>query len=255
MIENIENINFGLTKLETLHLGHNKIKKINSKNFSNLENLRYLNLDNQKEPTSLIWDVDAFSDVKSLETLNLAGNRISDLNGLEELQNLKELNLSTNEISDFKNLDIVIGPLRELKILNVLNNPMLQQKNEELMIKKSLILHIENLEILNNKEIKPTERIFLKKMKRNAKNKLLKKQNSDLSELSEVSNESCGSSFGIEERGGMNGMVNGIGCALISKDEVQPHLPPYATQYRDLMMQNYAQSGKKFRNVSKAANI
>ena len=107
-----------------LHLLNGRIKK------SDIEDVKELDLsfDENREKISNISGLSAFS---NLETLNLAGNSITDISEIKDMVSLKAINLEMNQISD-------ISPLADLIYLESID--LNDNKNI------SDVSHLKNLE-------------------------------------------------------------------------------------------------------------
>lgn len=84
-----------------------------------LHNLNYLSLNN-----NLIEDLSNWCmELGNIERLNLAGNKIKTLRGLSRLRSIKSLDLSCNLISDIAEVDELTG-LPILEVLGLNGNPI-----------------------------------------------------------------------------------------------------------------------------------
>ncbi|KAM6504196.1 protein phosphatase regulatory subunit [Amanita muscaria] len=100
-----------LTKLRSLELGGNRIRKI--ENLEELVNLEELWLGKNK-----ISKIEGLSTLKKLRILSMQSNRITKLEGVEGLESLEELYLSHNGIKKLEGLDNNL----QLTTLDVGNN-------------------------------------------------------------------------------------------------------------------------------------
>ncbi|KAM7131534.1 leucine-rich repeat and guanylate kinase domain-containing protein isoform 1-T3 [Ciconia maguari] len=124
---NIEEIR-GLEKchsLTHLSLSHNRLIAI-----SGLENLpiRILNLSSNQ-----IEKITGLDSLKTLQKLDLSSNKITSLEGLEEHDLLETINLEDNQIAELRELEC-IKDLPLLRVLNLLKNPVQEQKDYWLLV-------------------------------------------------------------------------------------------------------------------------
>ncbi|CCH61503.1 hypothetical protein TBLA_0E04500 [Henningerozyma blattae CBS 6284] len=133
-----------LINLESLDFSFNKIKNI--KNIDKLVNLKYLYFVQNK-----ISKVENLSTLKNLVSLELGGNRLTDLHpdSFVGLDKLEEIWLGKNMIPRLINL----SPLKSLKILSIQGNRLKKLEGldeltnlEELYVSHNQISKIENLE-------------------------------------------------------------------------------------------------------------
>ena len=108
-LDGIEN----LTELIFLNLCGNAISDISD--LAGLDNIRYLNLDNND-----IQDISALQNLTNLVDLTLNDNKINDFSVLSGLQNLMYLNLNNTSIGDIT----VLKDLSHLMSLDLGNNPI-----------------------------------------------------------------------------------------------------------------------------------
>ncbi|XP_067390975.1 leucine-rich repeat and guanylate kinase domain-containing protein isoform X2 [Emydura macquarii macquarii] len=145
---NIEDIK-GLEKchsLTYLSLAHNRITTV-----SGLKNLPIKTLclcSNQIEK------ITGLEDLKALQNLDLSSNKISSLEGLEEHDLLEMINLENNQISELGELEY-IEDLPLLRVLNLLRNPVQEQKDYWLLV----IFMLLRLTELDHRKIKVEEKV------------------------------------------------------------------------------------------------
>ncbi|MBR4949370.1 MAG: leucine-rich repeat domain-containing protein [Clostridia bacterium] len=121
-------------KLSSLNLSGCEVNADILSRLSELEQLEYLNLDNNG-----ITDIEFLRDMKGLLGLSLAKNIISDLSPLEEHLSLAELDVSNNAISNIS----VLQKLYLIKDLNLSGNTLKDLNNLALNTK------IEKLDVSN----------------------------------------------------------------------------------------------------------
>ncbi|KAI8893459.1 hypothetical protein BC833DRAFT_608295 [Globomyces pollinis-pini] len=198
-IQNIQGLE-NLVKLQFLNLRCNQIQTVQGLN--GLESLEILHLDKQTltENQSLTFEKDCFNNLNNLKSLTLTFNRIEKIDELRYVTNLETLDLSNNSIESIAELDFMLEGLENLQSISVKQNPL-----KNLKLRQRMILIGHSLNCINDKEVTDTEREFTVKMSSVKPRK--KREPSDTSDRIQLD-------------------VKPI-----------PHLPPYATQYRDLMLQ------------------
>ncbi|KAJ3212561.1 hypothetical protein HDU82_000500 [Entophlyctis luteolus] len=200
----------GLEKLNELHLSGNKLKFITG--LTHLKSLEILHVDNQRCEESLIFDrasMDSVGVWPTLRCLTTSGNKIRSIRSLSGLVALESLDASKNNLQSW-----------ELISLNCASNPI----SNTLKFRQKAILMSACLENLNEKPISTIEREFLYNMD-TVKKQRAKKQK------------------GVTKPLDANGQQIFELTMVGNLDEKPiPHLPPYATQYRDLMLHQIAMS-------------
>lgn len=168
-----------------------------------LQNLEILTLDQQNIKDPMSFDPNG--SLKSLKHLSLIQCHIINVEQLSIFPELQSLNLSNNAIDSFDQLEYVVSRCKRLKELLVFNNPV----TSNIRLFERLVAYSDSLETLNDKRITQNSRIFIRnKMKIKKTTKI--KRNS--------------------ERDGRQ------------SPKPVPHLPPYATQYRDLLISQMEKS-------------
>jgi hypothetical protein len=102
-----------LTHLKKLILNNNEISRIIKSDLNHLEDLRYLDLSNNK-----IRKMENLNTLQELRILKLSNNYIKEIEGLDDLLTLKELSLASNHICKIENLNT----LHQLESLNLSHN-------------------------------------------------------------------------------------------------------------------------------------
>jgi len=197
-----DGLSVGLTMLNIVHLGHNKIRVVEG--LDKLPSLQTLYLDHQNIDSALEFASSCFENTlsESLESLSVTDNRISDPSEIASLVSLKSLCLSNNNIDDLEPIQFILQSCTLLYSLSLVSNPL-----NKLNIKQQIILcSSPSLTTFNDKTITPTERSFLHKMHRANINKIPKR---------------------VAEK---------VAAQDKSEQVAFPHLPPYASQYRDLII-------------------
>lgn len=169
----------------------------------NLLHLEILTLDQQNIKDTMSFDLD--ESIKSLKHLSLIKCNIIDIEHLSLFPELQTLNLSNNTIGSVDQLEFVVSRCKRLKELLVFNNPI----SSNIRLFERLVASSDSLETINEKRVTQNSRIFIRnKMKIKKTSKII--QNSD--------------------RDGRQ------------SPKPIPHLPPYATQYRDLLISQMEKS-------------
>ncbi len=109
-------------------------KELSKIKLNELENLVYLNLNNNQ-----LTDISGLKELKGLEILDLSNNQLDDISGLKELKGLERLYLRNNQLTD-------ISGLKELKNLWSLDlsNNQLTDIGILKELKKLMSLHLNN---------------------------------------------------------------------------------------------------------------
>ncbi|KAJ3240515.1 hypothetical protein HDU78_002276 [Chytriomyces hyalinus] len=225
-IEEISGLDVGLERLAELHLAGNKISHVSG--LHQLPALEFLHLDGQRIAEPLTFDKDCMHYVgNSLHTLTVSGCNIEELNTLAGLTYLEELDLFRNNISNWEasELQYFLGLCTQLRSLNVNANPVAGI----VKFRQKAILAGQCLETLNEKDITSVEREFLFNMhsaKQKAKSLKTKGSHKQPSP--------------VEPKGPHIFALTMLGNPEHNKPV--PHLPPYASQYRDLILHQIATS-------------
>lgn len=135
-----------------------------------------------------------------------------------------------------------LGSLPSLRKLYLTGTPL----NSALKFKQYITLACEGLEVLNNKEITVREREFLVKMHMaNAKRKC----------QPNTSTSSISISSSITTRNTEQQAMFLSSATSPTSIEVLPHMPPYASQYRDLILQQTAVQQNRTNVLMKMSSV
>jgi len=116
-------VNFASLKdLEYLNLSKNKISKVSPGAFENMQNIKYLDLKENK-----LVSFEEFPNSSKLDTLILAFNQLRSLQNIQNSQQLTVLDLKSNKL---EYLDPNVSMLKELKTLDISNNDLKDVPNE-----------------------------------------------------------------------------------------------------------------------------
>ncbi|KAH6562930.1 hypothetical protein BASA50_007455 [Batrachochytrium salamandrivorans] len=203
----LSGLDLGLHRLTVLNISENRIKYVAG--LHNLPCLETLYADKQKlhSEDSVEFDMDSIAGLStSLKCLTATGNNMSRIQPLGYLQNLQRLDIRGNLIQDVEELDSMLLGCKSLTTLLIANNPI-----NDRYLRQRLILASSSLCTIDDKKITDTERLFLHRMEasKSARAKLT-------SNKMQVT---------VKEEPPNN------------QDRPYPHLPPYASQYRDLILQ------------------
>ncbi|KAJ3122419.1 hypothetical protein HK100_012008 [Physocladia obscura] len=225
-IEEISGLDFDcgmLEKLTELHLTGNKIKHVTG--LHNLPALEIFHVDNQRTENPVTFDSTCMDAIgMTVQKFTAAGNKIKEITALSGLIALEELDLSNNDISEWEGVNNILGSCNQLQSLNISGNPV----SGILKIRQKVILASSTLVTLNEKNIPNIEREFLYNMETAKKHRSTKHQK-DL-------NPCNISTMNISQQ-------QIFELTMLRTNEFQkpiPHLPPYASQYRDLMLHQIA---------------
>ncbi|KAJ3371962.1 hypothetical protein HDU91_004736 [Kappamyces sp. JEL0680] len=191
----------GLVHLHYLNLRSNCIAHVDG--LADLPSLEILHLDRQKLPrdTSLSFAHDTLANLsQSLKTLTIAHNSVDSLSSLRCLQMLEQLDVSNNAIANMETVEELAAALEQLRSITVKDNPL-----SDRYLRQKLIRACSSLQSINGKDISDTERVFterLQKVAKTAKPKTVVRPSLKPFEPKPI-----------------------------------PHLPPFASQYRDLYIQ------------------
>lgn len=190
--------------LEILNLSCNEISIVSG--LDKLEYLEILILDQQNITKNMSLCPNSFENLISLKQLSLIQCNLLDIKELSLLQDLHGLNISNNKIKSIDQLEYVVSNLKKLKELHILKNPI----SSNIRLFERLIAASDSLESINDKRVTGNSRSFIRqKMK-------IKTQKSKPLSSSTLADSGRKSPKPI------------------------PHLPPYATQYRDLLISQMA---------------
>ncbi|KAJ3028642.1 UNVERIFIED_CONTAM: hypothetical protein HDU68_001223 [Siphonaria sp. JEL0065] len=164
----------------------------------------------------------------TLKKLTASGNGITEIHTLTGLVALEELELSRNSIGDWEEVHYVLASCDSLQSLNITANPIANI----LKFRQKAILAGANLITLNEKDISPVEREFLVNME------TAKKQRSKTGRSKPQPNPQ---QYTHDPNAPQIFALTMLGHPDVPKPI--PHLPPYASQYRDLMLHQMAQAG------------
>ncbi|KAJ3195026.1 hypothetical protein HK101_001288 [Irineochytrium annulatum] len=240
------------------HLSGNKITMVSG--LEALPALQTLHIDNQRTSTALEFHVKSMEALSgSLKTLTATSNRINDLTALTALGQLNSLDLSNNEIKEWDEIKNILVCCPELSTLNVSSNPVMQQV---LKLRQRCILISPNLvdriftESFNDKAIPRLERDFLHNMdvaRRRSSNRA--SQSAAIAHQQQGTQQPHFAAGGLPPDFDPNNAAAAFnitsqfklgGGITMAGDELRPipHLPPYASQYRDLMLYQMAAVSK-----------
>ncbi|KAI8615062.1 hypothetical protein BC830DRAFT_1229291 [Chytriomyces sp. MP71] len=224
-IEELSGFDAGLEKLAELHLAGNRIKYVTG--IHQLPSLEVLHVDDQHIEEELIFDIACVSILSSsLKVLTAAGNHISRISTLAELAELEELDISRNNVSELEEVQHVLRCCLQLRNLNMNGNPA----SSILKFRQKAILASSSLETLGEKDIPAVEREFLINMQSSKQRLKLMKAKGQ-----------TGSAVPNDPNAPQIFALTMLGNPEHGKPI--PHLPPYASQYRDLMLHNIALQG------------
>ncbi|KAJ3256796.1 hypothetical protein HK103_005170, partial [Boothiomyces macroporosus] len=203
----------------TAELGGLKIEELNDfDQFPHLQHL-YLYENNIKR-------MDGLQSLYNLKTLYLQSNQIQQISGLERLLNLTFLNLRLNNISKLENLPANLETLLLDKQRSPIEIVEINDSLKTLSLNQNEILNLQdlkgNLERLNNpiKDRRIRQRLVV-----------LGLQVINDKPVSEKEREFA---IGMSKYKRVEKIV--LKTEFV-RQNVIPHLPPYATQYRDLILQ------------------
>ncbi|KAI8814582.1 hypothetical protein BJ742DRAFT_703929 [Cladochytrium replicatum] len=198
----------GLWKLRVLHLGSNRIKRVSGQ--PHLPSLEELHLDNQlyqaKSP-ALEFEEEAITSLATnsrLVILTCSHNRITSVEAFKRLVTLAQLDLSFNDVTDCNEVEGLLRAIPRMENLNLADNPV----EKTLKFRQRLLLVGDSLVCLNRKEATLAEKANLRVL---ARRKVRPK-------LTETPKEKPP-----------------------PEPKPIPHLPPFATQYRDLLLQQISE--------------
>lgn len=143
---------------DTSYLGGNAISVVEG--LHNLPALRELHVENQDLAAGekLVFDPRCFLALaRTLEVLNVAGNRLDDLSDLANLRSLVTLNLSDNFIRSFRQLSKVLKCNEQLERLAIAGNPISHTKR----IRERVIVLCSKLQSLDAETVTPIQRRFM----------------------------------------------------------------------------------------------
>lgn len=164
-IENLQNSKF----LKKIYLGHNAISVIEGLQF--LPNLSELHIENQKLPLgeTLYFDPRSIDSLaRTLKFLNISDNNIRSLRCLSGLLVLETLIANNNQLDDLNDVADTLMMLPKLKKLNLLGNPVKNdRKYWDVIICSSKLLNE-----LDGKEIQENSRVFVENLAANKESRM-----------------------------------------------------------------------------------
>ncbi|KAI9017552.1 hypothetical protein BC832DRAFT_588811 [Gaertneriomyces semiglobifer] len=226
-IEEITGLDVGLDVLHTLYLHNNCINRFSG--LHALPSLVHLKLDNQKIPDDVAFEFDEESVdalATSLEQLSLAHAGVQEVALLSRLRRLERLDLTGNAVYSVDELEFVVSSCLRLSTLDVGENPIM--KDNPAKVRQRLMLASPALACLNGKDIPDVERTF-------AKNMLQAKEARLAYESRRASLDPASQPSDAKEKLRVAGDQGNV-------DKPIPHLPPYASQYRDLILEQLAKA-------------
>ncbi|KAL7749139.1 hypothetical protein RI367_005544 [Sorochytrium milnesiophthora] len=150
----------GLDKLEVLHLSNNCIRTL--ENLS-LPSLVTLQMDNQRLPPSVAFEIDAATiNLSRLESLSLSSVRLHNMKPLATLFSVRTLNVSGNNINDARDVEFVLRNLCDLHSLQMSGNAVTKTPK----FRDRVVMASESLESLDGRDIQANERAFLASLHR-----------------------------------------------------------------------------------------
>ncbi|TPX43408.1 hypothetical protein SeMB42_g04726 [Synchytrium endobioticum] len=204
----------GLEKLRVLHLSHNKLGRIEG--IRSLPSLEELNIARQRT-SALAFEPDSIEALgNTLRTLNARGNHIASCRVLSSLRALEELELSENDIDDFNDFEILLAGISAITTINLSDNPIVKKMPK---LRHQCISAWRSLGSFNAKPVTTAERIFVSKINEH-RAKIKSRQQS-------VASKKATSKTSMD---------------ILAASKPVPHLPPYASQYRDLLIQTISNS-------------
>jgi protein phosphatase 1 regulatory subunit 42 len=192
--------------LEILNLSCNQISFVSG--LDTLIDLEILILD-QQNISSMTFCPNSLQNLP-VKQLSLIQCNLADIQELSLLKELQGLNLSNNKIKSIDQLEDVVCNLKKLKELQVLNNPI----TSNIRLFERLVVASDSLKTVNDKNISDNTRSFIRQKIRVKTLKVPVK-------TSKMSLETGRRS-----------------------PKPVPHLPPYATQYRDLLISQIASAAQ-----------
>ncbi|KAJ3091569.1 hypothetical protein HK102_000050 [Quaeritorhiza haematococci] len=170
----------------------------------------------------------------SLRVLTVRGNRIRHLKALGHLSALEELDLSQNEVQDWEELHSLLTSCESLANLKLVGNPIM---NRNVKLRQMVIFASSSLIDFNERTITPIERQFICNMEAAKVARSTAQTNKE------------GKPASARRRPLRKGTTPDEDDGNVTK-KVIPHLPPYASQYRDLMLQQVIANAKSTKSSS-----
>ncbi|TPX72366.1 hypothetical protein SpCBS45565_g00455 [Spizellomyces sp. 'palustris'] len=234
-IEEITGLDVGLDRLNVLHLHNNRIRRITGLHL--LPSLEHLKLDNQRlDPgEQLEFDRECLLALAtSLRYLTLTSNHLKDVSPLEVLKGLESLDLAVNGVQDVEPLESLLSACSYLSNVNVLGNPV-ANAGPPVKLRQRLILASPSLTCLNEKDIPQVERMFVENMRHAQRSRRSSKDHNHTRDQT--------TSLGVSG-------TAGVAAPACQEEKPFPHLPPFASQYRDLMLSQLAKNTAAERRLS-----
>jgi protein phosphatase 1 regulatory subunit 42 len=192
--------------LEILNLSCNQISFVSG--LDTLLDLEILILDQQNN-SSMTFCPRSLQNLP-VKQLSLIQCNLLDIEELSLLKELQGLNISNNKINSIDQLEYVVCNLKKLKELHVLNNPI----TSNIRLFERLVVASDSLETVNDKRITDNTRSFIRQK--------IKVKTPKVSVKTPKVSLKTGS----------------------RSPKPVPHLPPYATQYRDLLISQIASAAQ-----------
>ncbi|KAJ3411022.1 hypothetical protein HDV05_002887 [Chytridiales sp. JEL 0842] len=234
------------------HLSGNRIGHIAG--LQALPSLETLHIDNQKIEEPLTFDVYTMKALApSLKVMTATGNKIHDVSPLAFLSELTDLDISHNSIAGWTELEYMLAGCVNLTTLNVDVNPITRSI---IKFRQKVILASPSLVCLNEKDIPQVERDFLCNMQTARRKSQVHRasQNHHGSKDSLLKLSGSSSTLFSEHSSGLYPTATSSLAGMeLHSDEPKPipHLPPYASQYRDLMIHQVTAAHKSVESKAK----
>lgn len=158
----------GLVNLQKLYLSHNQVRRIEGIEASSA--LEELHVAHQRIPDPLQFDQAALGALRSLRVLDVAGNKLQDLRSLVPLQSLEFLDASENDLEDVSVCADVLLSARPLRKVNLGGNPLTRGAGSR--YRDAVIDLCDNVVEIDEKEVRPQEREFVRQLQKNRKAKM-----------------------------------------------------------------------------------
>ncbi|KAJ3053221.1 hypothetical protein HK097_004773 [Rhizophlyctis rosea] len=233
-IEEISGLDCGLNRLELLHLGGNKISRVAG--LEHLPSLRQLHLDKQKLDPGVSVELDASTMERlapTLTDLTLSENTLASIAPLTSLTELERLDLGNTNVINVDEMSTLVLCCPKLTSFNIAGCPI--GPRDYIMLRQKLILAGPALVSLNDKEITDNERVYVQNMAQaRSRRQSLASTSSKLGEKSDQLDFQCK----WDQKEG---------------EVPLPHLPPYASQYRDMILHQLAVADSERTTTARAA--